>query len=188
MTPIRGIIVLMSRVDGNLLPMGDALRARAVLRGKVFCISSHANRLRASVLLPIRCPARPTRASPVKIKTRQACSASAIESRPTDAVEPDCQCITRPEDRAASRGCQLGARNHPPAPPPVDRKQGVGTWHMNPLADSFGGGFDPRNRSVGPAVWSGPHQTGQSAWVEDLAAMNSRGDRKRNPLCGCEVL
>jgi len=40
----------------------------------------------------------------------------------------------------------------PPATPPMDRKRGVGVWNMNPLADSFCGGFDPRNRSVGPAV------------------------------------
>jgi len=30
--------------------------------------------------------------------------------------------------------------------------------------------------------WSYPHQTGQSAWVADCAAMNSRGERIRKPL------
>jgi VCBS repeat-containing protein len=37
-------------------------------------------------------------------------------------------------------------------------------------------------------VWSGPHQTGQAAWLADCRAMNSRGERMRKPECGWMVL
>jgi len=36
--------------------------------------------------------------------------------------------------------------------------------------------------------WSGPHQTGQAAWLADCRAMNSRGERMRKPECGWMVL
>ena len=39
----------------------------------------------------------------------------------------------------------------------------------------------PNNKPV-IRDWSGPHQTGQAAWVADCAAMNSRGERMRKPL------
>jgi putative transposase len=36
--------------------------------------------------------------------------------------------------------------------------------------------------------WSGPHQTGQAAWLADCRAMNSRGERMRKPEWGWMVL
>ena len=32
--------------------------------------------------------------------------------------------------------------------------------------------------------WTCPYQTGHSAWLGDLLAMNSRGDLMRKPECG----
>jgi hypothetical protein len=37
-------------------------------------------------------------------------------------------------------------------------------------------------------LWSGPHQTGQAAWLADCRAMNSRGERMRKPEWGWMVL
>ena len=36
--------------------------------------------------------------------------------------------------------------------------------------------------------WSGPHQTGQAAWLADCWAMNSRGERMRKPEWGWTLL
>jgi hypothetical protein len=36
--------------------------------------------------------------------------------------------------------------------------------------------------------WTCPYQTGHSAWLGDLLAMNSRGERMRKPECGWMLL
>ena len=37
-------------------------------------------------------------------------------------------------------------------------------------------------------LWTCPYQTGHSAWLGDLLAMNSRGERMRKPECGWMLL
>jgi CRISPR-associated protein Csb1 len=37
-------------------------------------------------------------------------------------------------------------------------------------------------------AWTCPYQTGHSAWLGDLLAMNSRGERMRKPECGWMLL
>ena len=36
--------------------------------------------------------------------------------------------------------------------------------------------------------WTCPYQTGHSAWLDNLLAMNSRGERMRKPECGWMLL
>jgi hypothetical protein len=50
-------------------------------------------------------------------------------------------------------------------------------------------------RSLAPVIialratsWTCPYQTGHSAWLGDLLAMNSRGERMRKPECGWMLL
>ena len=38
------------------------------------------------------------------------------------------------------------------------------------------------------ASWTCPYQTGHSAWLGDLLAMNSSGDLMRKPECGWMLL
>jgi transposase-like protein len=40
-------------------------------------------------------------------------------------------------------------------------------------------------RLYGVAPWTCPYQTGHLAWLDNLLAMNSRGERMRKPECGC---
>lgn len=49
--------------------------------------------------------------------------------------------------------------------------------------------------AFGPPAWAGdcpplnrPYQTGNSAWLDNLLAMNSRGERMRKPECGWMLL
>jgi len=37
-------------------------------------------------------------------------------------------------------------------------------------------------------AWTCPYQTGHSAWLDNLLAMNSRGERMRKPECGWMLL
>jgi hypothetical protein len=40
----------------------------------------------------------------------------------------------------------------------------------------------------GPRYWTCPYQTGHLAWLDNLLAMNSRGERMRKPECGWMLL
>jgi hypothetical protein len=37
-------------------------------------------------------------------------------------------------------------------------------------------------------LWTCPYQTGHLAWLDNLLAMNSRGERMRKPECGWMLL
>jgi len=41
---------------------------------------------------------------------------------------------------------------------------------------------------LGVIAWTCPYQTGHSAWLDNLLAMNSRGERMRKPECGWMLL
>jgi hypothetical protein len=43
-----------------------------------------------------------------------------------------------------------------------------------------------RNSALAP--WTCPYQTGHLAWLDNLLAMNSRGERMRKPECGWMLL
>ena len=46
----------------------------------------------------------------------------------------------------------------------------------------------PKNGNIERPDWTCPYQTGHSAWLGDLLAMNSRGERMRKPECGWMLL